>query len=200
MKQKNKKNLIAELVNKLVDARIKKILPEMVKNEVNSYILLLNEQIEEKNDVANKPKATPSMMNMVNESVQREPMSVREEAFPQRKKPQVKTGNPAIDAVLTQTDSRREYEKNSGFALSSQMEGTPSFAPMIQEGMEEYPNLMNRQVFTHKDIGMIHKPVATVDTMISAEGKRVSSDSYAGQLVNSVMNRDYTELVKRFKK
>lgn len=202
-----KKSALFEMINKLIDIRIKKILPGIVKEEVEAYILLLNEQLTEQPE-SNSKKSELSSMVTLSESVA--PVEApRQFSRPVPQKPAIRTGNSKLDEAILSAGSRKEYESNTGFGMVSQMEegfNRMAFAQeSMQSGFEEYPNLMNKPAFTQNDMGALpsinqSKPMYTVDTMTGADGRRISSDSYAGQLVNSVMNRDYSELVKRFKK
>jgi len=106
-------------------------------------------------------------------------------------KPKIKTGNPIIDSVLEETDG-----------------GVPSdpadraYTQMINE----YRNLMDKEMFTSGDMSAIMNSGPTTvaapatQTTVGIEGNRLNTTTEAGKAVASALTRDYSELVKRFKK
>lgn len=172
MKQTKKKTTINSL-NKLIDERIKELLPHLIKEAVDTAVSVVLEQTSKESHSQIKESSDTPLMDILqsqgNGEVRKQPTQ----------KNTIKTGNPALDAVLNETAG-----------------GLPT-----GNTSSEYRNLMNKEMFTSNDMGAFPSvKQKTVDTMRGNHGATIDSSSTVGKAIDAAMNRDYSELVKRFKK
>jgi hypothetical protein len=166
---KSNKNKKIQALNRYIEAKIKAMIPDLVKEEVENQLKLILE--------SSNPQP-----NMMNESGIDTPMKHPN----QSNGTDIRTGNSVLDNILKSTKGGIMHDAAPGSTIQ-----------------ESYDNLMGKDVFTSNDMNSlpsVQQQNKSVNNIAGHSGRRIDSNSAVGTAIEKAMNRDYTELVKRFNK
>lgn len=171
---KSTKGQLANAIKTIVEKEVKK----QLKEALNEYTLVSKSSVVE---------ATPTQLDAFSlaDAVLEKDRQTQQTPTMENK-PLFNTKNPVLNEVLNQTHG-----------------GVPR--DPTQNAMDEYRNLLNTDTFTMADEETIltHGRMpqqASVSSMRGNTGAKIDPNSSTGQAIDAAMNRDYSELVKRFKK
>jgi len=176
---KTKKNKTIELLNRFIDERIKAILPGLIEEGVRMHMKALTESSHSDSSLLNAlGSALETSKKPINENIEQ----ANTAPMKPRKQMNFNTGNSAIDSILRAT--RGGIPQAPGATIN-----------------ESYRNLMGVETFTSDDMGKFPSvQKKSIAETTGHSGRSIDANSEMGKVLDAAMNRDYSELVKKFKK
>ena len=202
----NNKKLV-EVIKLIVEKEVKRQLPNLIKEEVSKQVKLLKESTPSKLKTNLVEEEVYDPFEMANKILEEDRVE-QETTSPSFLKGRQLTKNPVLNEVLAQTQPFTQQQRNGGLGGNSSVLDQYSQQEMVNEetGYEEWPTM---------NTGLQPQPQTSPDDVRATMRAQMEQQmgfngggSRSGGLgvktglagLDRILNRDNSELVKKFKK
>ena len=199
----NNKKLV-EVIKLIVEKEVKRQLPNLIKEEVSKQVKLLKESTPKTKKISVEEEVYDPF-EMANKILEEDRVE-QETTSPSFLKGRQLTKNPVLNEVLAQTQPFTHQQRNGGLGGNSSVLDQYSQQEMVNEetGYEEWPT-MNTGLQPQTSPDDVR---ATMRAQMEQQMGFSSGGSRSGGLgvktglagLDRILNRDNSELVKKFKK
>lgn len=189
--KKKQSSNTTQLLNNIIEAKVKSMLPALIREEVNNQMKLIMEQMTVASNIERTPIKTESITETAKKLLAVDEVGEVDEDddnYASYKKHSIKfnTKNSAINSILESTQG-----------------GIPQTNTPYASLGESYRDLMGKEVFTNNDMGLLPSVQAKQAAQLPPghnPNSKLDPNTPIGAAVTGALTRNYSELMSKILK